>query len=64
MIEQVWVNPHLLQDDDDASSDDTVIMDLDGQSGHEPKLADTQIMTDTQVITDINDNTQIIWEVQ
>ena len=37
-------------------------MDLDGQSGHEPKLADTQIMTDTQVITDINDNTQIVLE--
>jgi len=44
------------QDDDDASSDDTVIMDLDGQSGHEPKLADTQ------VITDFNDNTQIVLE--
>jgi len=50
------------QDDDDASSDDTVIMDLDGQSGHEPKLADTQILIDTQVITDINDNTQIVLE--
>jgi len=44
------------QDDDDASSDDTVIMDLVGQSDHEPKLADTQILTD------FNDNTQIVLE--
>ena len=32
----------------------------DGQNDHELKLADTQLLTDNQVITDYNDNTQIV----
>lgn len=51
------------QDEDNISSANTVIMGLeDGQSDHELELADTQILSDTQVMTDYNDNTQIVIE--